>query len=661
MAFEENDAPNATPSPAGPGNDVGSLPANAPAAPPVPTSPAPAQPAQPAAKISSPMGVSPEQPEAPGSHFKNLSHSLKGAVLAVLAGPQQVVDHYETDDSAKPMKAVMRHLHPTERLQLMAQAALTGLAAGSQIGPQKSRAGAWGAGIGAGAKEELGQARQQDLLKRQQAQEDYETQQKTILHKATVAMTNAQTHATWQKFADDENAKDTERQQNTGIVNSLNDFIAQNPTSKLTVQTLTEEQAMAMRETDSHTVAKHTFLPMGKTQAKDANGNDVYEADGQTPKFVKQFAAIGGSADEKVPLPQVMADDVKKYAKYDPRLKSFAQVQAGTMVPFTGFLTAYKYATEDKGREADGWKDPEGKNSVSVEGKIMQHNPFTTETREYPGGVPLGAQKEQADIEEKKAGAFEKTELGNKTKKDADAVGLFNPAASSGLTGDDYLKTLPPAAQNVLKAIAEGRETRSPRQLQDKNGNPTPLAEALHKAYPDFDDKKAAAYGGLVKDFTTGPTSRSLTAYGTAINHARSMYDNTGPKSFMPGTNEYKRYHQDVTYVATEVAKALNPGGVAAEGTIKEQEEALSSTFNRKAAIENAEHILTGKMAEIKQRWINGQVRPSYQPPMPNLSPEAIANADYVRNHGKVSQPSSQPGPQNAAPKQNPFRNQTGQ
>ena len=418
---------------------------------------------------------------------------------------------------------------------------------------------------------------------------------------------------------------------------------------------------MAMRETDSHTVAKHTFLPMGKTQAKDANGNDVYEADGQTPKFVKQFAAIGGSADEKVPLPQVMADDVKKYAKYDPRLKSFAQVQAGTMVPFTGFLTAYKYATEDKGREADGWKDPEGKNSVSVEGKIMQHNPFTTETREYPGGVPLGAQKEQADIEEKKAGAFEKTELGNKTKKDADAVGLFNPAASSGLTGDDYLKTLPPAAQNVLKAIAEGRETRSPRQLQDKNGNPTPLAEALHKAYPDFDDKKAAAYGGLVKDFTTGPTSRSLTAYGTAINHARSMYDNTGPKSFMPGTNEYKRYHQDVTYVATEVAKALNPGGVAAEGTIKEQEEALSSTFNRKAAIENAENILTGKMAEIKQRWINGQVRPSYQPPMPNLSPEAIANADYVRNHGKVSQPSSQPGPQNAAPKQNPFRNQTGQ
>jgi len=74
----------------------------------------------------------------------------------------------------------------------------------------------------------------------------------------------------------------------------------------------------------------------------------------------------------------------------------------------------------------------------------------------------------------------------------------------------------------------------------------------------------------------------------------------------------------------------LNPGGVAAEGTIKEQEEALSSTFNRKAAIENAEHILTGKMAEIKQRWIKGKCDPAINR-LCYLSPEAIANADYVR------------------------------
>jgi len=587
-----------------------------------------------------------------------LSHSLKGAVLAVLAGPQQVVDHYETDDSGKPMKAVMRHLHPNERLQLMAQAALTGLAAGSQIGPQKSRAGAWGAGIGAGAKAELGQAQQQDQLKRQQSQEDYDRQQKMLTDKAVRTLHNASTYSLWQKSMNEQNDHDPERAKNMDVVNAIKEFNERNPANGLQVQIVSPEAAMAMREADSHSVAKHTFLPLGMTGAKDANGNPVFEQDGLTPKQTGQIAVISGTG--RMPLPQSFVDDVKEYGKL-AGISGSDQLKAGLEVPLSTFLNIDKRVNDVKLKEQDGWKNAH--DVVLSDGKThAQMNTVTSKTRPYPEGVtPLAVKKEGADIEEKKAGAFEKTELGNKAKKDADAVGLFNPAASSGLTGDDYLQSLPQGTQNVLKAIAEGRETRSPRQLQDKNGNPTPLAEALHKAYPDFDDKKAAAYGGLVKDFTTGQTSRSLTSYGTAINHARSMYDNTGPKSFVPGTNEYKRYHQDVTYVATEVAKALNPGGVAAEGTIKEQEEALSSTFNRKAAIENAENILTGKMAEIKQRWINGQVRPSYQPPMPNLSPEAIANADYVRNHGKVSQPSSQPGPQNAAPKQNPFRNSQGQ
>src|SRR5439155_7777334 len=293
------------------------------------------------------------------------------------------------------------------------------------------------------------------------------------------------------KIEDDENAKDTERQKNAGIVTSLNDYIAQNPTSKLTVQTLTADQAMAMHDADNHSVAKHTFLPMGKTQAKDADGNPVFEADGQTPKFIKQFAAIGGgSADEKVPMPQGLLDDVKKYSKFDPRLKGASQLTAGGEVPLTALLSAYKFVSENKGKEVDGGREGE---PVTVDGKIQKRNKYTGEISEY-AGVPLSVQKEMADIEEKKSQKGKLDADAAKLKKEADAEGFFNPAASSGLTGDDYLESLPPAAQNVLKAIAEGRETRSPRQLQDKNGNPTPLAEALHNAYPDFDDKKAAAY-----------------------------------------------------------------------------------------------------------------------------------------------------------------------
>src|SRR5438034_3986288 len=509
MAFEENDATGN----AG-GNDVGSLPTSAPAAPPIPTSPAPAAPSGPMNTMptasNAPAAVLPAHENRPTHSFaESIRHALIGGAIGAMAksvkavaGPPPV--DYSTDSTGKTV-GTPRIDTTVSRLERIAQAALIGLSSGAQVGPQRSSGAAWAAGIGAGANEVRQEGEQQELLKRKQAQDDYEEQQRATLHKATVAMTNAQTHSYWQKIEDDENAKDTERQKNMGIVNDLNDYVTQNPKSGLTVQTLTEEQAHAMHEADAHTLAKHTFLPIGKTQAKDQDGNPIFEADGVTPKFVKQFAAIGGSADSKVGLPQGMLDDLQKYSKYDPRLKGAAQMTAGQEEPLSSFLSAYKFLTEDKGKEADGGKEGE---PVTVNGKIQKRNKYTGEISEYAGGVPLSVQKQQADIAEKKSVETKNLADAAKLKKEADAEGFFNPAASSGLTGDDYLESLPPAAQNVLKAIAEGRETRSPRQLQDKNGNPTPLAEALHKAYPDFDDKKAAAYGAVVKDFTSGPTSR---------------------------------------------------------------------------------------------------------------------------------------------------------
>ena len=394
------------------GNDaVETLPTNAPTAPPIPTSPTAATGA-PAARPAAPEAPAQAPPLTPGpaapsrSFMGALAHALIGSTMAVAAkgikaaaGPPPV-DSYTTDASGKTTPNYGRD-HMADRLSRLAQHALEGLAAGSQVGPQKSAGAAWASGIGAGASAVRQQGEQQDLLKRKQAQDDFEEQQRATLHKATIAMTNAQTHSYWQKIEDDENAKDTERQKNMGIVNDLNDYVTQNPKSGLTVQTLTAEQAMAMHEADAHTVAKHTFLPIGKTQAKDSQGNDVFEADGVTPKFTKQFAAIGGgSADSKVPMPQGLLDDVKKYSKYDPRLKGASQLTAGGEVPLTALLSAYKFVSENKGKEVDGGREGE---PVTVDGKIQKRNKYTGEISEYVGGVPLSVQKQQADIAEKQS------------------------------------------------------------------------------------------------------------------------------------------------------------------------------------------------------------------------------------------------------------------
>lgn len=642
MEFEDNapaggapatptpDPKSAVPSSAGPTSDmpVGNL---------QPPAAAPAQP---------PLQLSPAAPSR--SLMSSIYHGLIGGTLAVathglkaVAGPQ-TPDSYTTDETGKQTPVYRNPDNSRDRLGRIAHAALEGLAAGAASGAERDRqgrpvhAGAQGlAGLGAGFAAEQAQAQGQDLLKRQQSKEAFEQEQQALTSKYVRAQHNITTHALWQKGLEDANEHDPERQKTDAIRASAEDYISKNPSTTMTAQVLSESEGKALLAADKNKPASttHAFFPYGMREVKE-NGQPVYEKDGVTPKKEGQVFVIGGGTkDGKLPLPQSYVDDLKKYGKL-AGIQGVDNVKAGDEWALDRFLRSSAMMNPVKGQEIDGWKEKKlGENAVKVGGQYQQENTFTHERRAY-GATPQETEKINAQIEKDQAAAFKDRAEGNKANTEANQQKQLNPAGAEGLTGEAYLGTLPQGQRDVIKAIAEGRETRTPRQLQDKNGNPTSLAVALHRAYPDFDDKKAAAYGGLVKDFTTGPTSRTLTSYGTAINHARALYDNTGPNSYIPGTDEYKRYNQDITYVATEVAKALNPTGVATESAIKEQEDALRSLTNRKAAIENAEHILSGKMSEVKQRWANGQVRPSYQPPMPNMSKEALDNSEYIRNQG---------------------------
>jgi hypothetical protein len=625
-----------------------------------PAAPAPAQPPvqlQPAQPAQPPATPSPAAPTR--SMFQSIVHGLIGGALSVgthglqaVAGPQRP-DSYTTDESGKQTPVYNNPDRSRDRIARIAQAALQGLAAGSQVPQQKSGMASAFAGIGAGAVGEMREAQGQDLLKRQQSKEQFETEQRALTDKYIRAQHNITTHALWAKGLEDANEHDPERLKTEAIRASAEDWISRNPSTSMTTQVLSENEARAMQAADKNNPASttHAFFPYGMKEVKDASGNTVYEKDGVTPRKEGQVFVIGGgSKDGKMPLPQSFVDDLKKYGAM-AGIGRVDDVKAGDEWNLDRFLNAGARMNPIKGQEIDGWREKKlGENAVKVGKDWMQENTFTHERRPY-GSTPQEVEKNNAVIEKDLGEAAKFRGEANKANSEATQQKQLNPTGAEGLTGEAYLQTLPQGQRDVIKAIAEGRETRTPRQLQDKNGNPTPLAVALHRAYPDFDDKKAAAYGGLVKDFTTGPTSRTLTSYGTAINHARALYDNTGPNSYIPGTDEYKRYNQDVTYVATEVAKALNPTGVATESAIKEQEDALRSIFNRKAAIENAAHILNGKMSEIKQRWLNGQVRPSYQPPMPGLSKEALDNAEYLLSGGK-SQTQNQTEQQKLQPQQ---------
>ncbi len=123
------------------------------------------------------------------------------------------------------------------------------------------------------------------------------------------------------------------------------------------------------------------------TQAKDANGQPLFEADGVTPKQTGQIAVIsGGKAGDKIPLPQSFVDDVKEYGKL-AQIGGADQLAAGTEVPLLSFINMDKRLNDVKRQEIDGWKN--AKVLKHQDGTEVLVNSVTGKVRE---ASPSGAQ-----------------------------------------------------------------------------------------------------------------------------------------------------------------------------------------------------------------------------------------------------------------------------
>lgn len=253
-------------------------------------------------------------------------------------------------------------------------------------------------------------------------------------------------------------------------------------------------------------------------------------------------------------------------------------------------------------------------------------------------GKQLANAKEVATIGEAKANTNKANAEANKANAEAKITSQINPPGSVNLTGEDYLKTIPAAYANVIRAIGEGRETRSPRQLQDKNGNPTPLAEALHQAYPDFDIAKAGEWPKARNEYMgTGQTAKKVVSYNTSMEHMQALFDSTTPDGmFNPASKDYQRRQAELGFVANEVGNAIKNGVMSkdeAESITKGISGALTPGLNRERIKETAK-LLHDKTAEYQTKF--EQAAPSAGIRVPILmSPKAAGAYDYVQSDGK--------------------------
>jgi hypothetical protein len=239
------------------------------------------------------------------------------------------------------------------------------------------------------------------------------------------------------------------------------------------------------------------------------------------------------------------------------------------------------------------------------------------------------------------AATLEHTKLEN--KKLSNDLATAAKVGDTTKTGPEYLATLSPQDQAQLKAVHEGRQGLSERQLGTKDGKI--LSEQLNAAYPDFDATKYPAYNKLRTNITSGPMSVGINRFNTALQHLATMDSHVSAWSTIPGLKSVNalvggdaaNLEADRTAVKSELAAAYK-GGIASQGEVNDWEAMLevASPYELKAKIKELGKLLQGKLTSYQNQWDNGAPR-DVVTPVRIISPEG--RAAYKKITGETLPP----------------------
>jgi hypothetical protein len=384
---------------------VGNLPMNRPALAAV----QPGQP-QPAAR---PAPAAAPATAGPGGPFHVLFHSLLGGVLASALGPKTASQYSVDPDTGKTVTTEVP-LTTHDRIRSLVAGALTGLGAAANA-PVRPGAPIL-AGLGAGATAEMQQQRQADLIKRQQANESFEQQQRAILQKANIAHANAQTLNLYQSTLHSENDLDPQRQEAKQLFGDLRQAGTDGELPPgVSAQVMSFDEMNAARQADPTYLTSHLIKPYGREIVSDpSTGDPILGPDGK-PKTTGQVLVISlppGSQNGEMPLP---ASTYAAYQKFGERAgligPGIGELKPGQPVTVEQWLHLIRALDAEKVKEIGGWQEktpgqnavinPDSKPTDPPEKRFLQLNPVSGETRPYRGGVPQSV-IDRADVLETK-------------------------------------------------------------------------------------------------------------------------------------------------------------------------------------------------------------------------------------------------------------------
>jgi hypothetical protein len=158
-------------------------------------------------------------------------------------------------------------------------------------------------------------------------------------------------------------------------------------------------------------------------------------------------------------------------------------------------------------------------------------------------------------------------------------------AVGSGLTGDEFLKTVPKPMADQVKALAEGRMA-FPGGFALKSPYWQNMISMVSQYDPNFDAVNYNARASTRKDFTSGKSSQSLNALNTVMGHLDEL-EKSGASL---GNTSFPLYNQAANYVTGQVSPEfkgkLNSFNLAKQAVSSEMERAYRGTGGNMTEIE---------------------------------------------------------------------------
>ena len=151
--------------------------------------------------------------------------------------------------------------------------------------------------------------------------------------------------------------------------------------------------------------------------------------------------------------------------------------------------------------------------------------------------------------------------------------GVDNSQLPVQLTGEDYLKTLPPSTQRLVRSFNSGKQAVTPMFWRSTQGSQ--LEPILTQYNPDFDATNYAKRQATAKGFAIGPTADKVRAVNQAISHMGTLSQN------IDSLDNFNGLATPLNYIKNPIESAF---GGSKQGVYDQTRQALSGELNKSMA-----------------------------------------------------------------------------